>query len=115
MDPALDPRALDELRAIDPDDADGLITEVLETFCEDSSNRGRELARALEAGDLTRVQETAHALKGSSRTVGAFTLAAHCERLETLSDGAAEGVRVVRTELDRVLAEARRMLADLGR
>jgi HPt (histidine-containing phosphotransfer) domain-containing protein len=44
-----------------------------------------QLQAAIEGGDETECRRLAHALRGSSATMGASRLARHCERLESLS------------------------------
>lgn len=55
---------------------------LLETFLVDSEVRLHSLQ---EAGDVTRLIETAHSLKGSSSNMGAIHLARLCDELERLA------------------------------
>ncbi len=106
--PTLDPTVIEDLRALDPDDPEGALAEVLEAYLEDAPARTARMAEALDAGDRGRVRAEAHALKGSSRTIGAMATAHACEQVEHSPDeGLGLAVRRVFTELERVFPAVR--------
>ena len=62
-----------------------LALEVINAYFDDQPERLRELSNALALGDLTQVRRAAHAIKGSSATVGAPAVAAAARALEELA------------------------------
>lgn len=109
--PALDPAVLDELRALDSEDPEGVLAEALDAYATDAPQR---LVRMLEAscrGDLEDVAAEAHALKGASLTVGANAAAHACAALESgASRGTPEAVAIADAEVNRALAAIRELL-----
>jgi two-component system sensor histidine kinase/response regulator len=75
----LDRALLDRLRA-GADGAD-LVRSLVEEFLEEAESRVEALTRAA-GGDAERVRREAHALRGSSATIGANRLADVCAQLE---------------------------------
>ncbi|HWN89944.1 MAG TPA: response regulator, partial [Verrucomicrobiae bacterium] len=80
---ALDRRLLDQLRE-DLGDAAAL-REVISTFLERSPSMLTDLREAAARGDVAAVSAGAHAMKGTSATLGALALSSLCAELERLA------------------------------
>ncbi|MBN2137863.1 MAG: response regulator [Sedimentisphaerales bacterium] len=61
---------------------ESLAEEIVSVFVDDNRSRVEELGEAVETGDLERIRSGAHAIKGSSMTVGARSLSSLARRLE---------------------------------
>ena len=99
----MDRDALERLRELGGSD---LVSDLAETFLRDAPVRLAELRRAVEAGDADLVERSAHALRGSSASMGATQLAKFCAGLQ---DAGARGDRAQSIEL------LGRLEAELGR
>ncbi len=108
----LDAGALAEL------DAGGgpeLVAELLTLFSEDAPLHVQSLRAAVEAGDAGAVARLAHALKGSSATLGARAMAATCAALEAGGRaGQATELATNMADLEREIAEVLRALARMA-
>jgi histidine phosphotransfer protein HptB len=111
--PVIDPQALENLRALNPDDNDAFLREIAGIFLEDTPLRIAELDQSLAAGDGAKFTRAAHSIKGSSSNLGAMTLRAAAERLEHQSKTA--GLADVAPLVEAVKAEFARSRAELGR
>ena len=80
--PVIDPEALENLRALNPDDNDAFLREIAGIFLEDTPQRIAELEQSFAAGDVPKFTRAAHSIKGSSSNLGAMTLRAAAEKLE---------------------------------
>jgi HPt (histidine-containing phosphotransfer) domain-containing protein len=80
--PTLDHEAIDNLRALSPDDGDVFLKEILTIFVEDTPVRILELHKSRGSGDIPSFVRAAHSIKGSSSNVGASELRALAEHLE---------------------------------
>ncbi|HEU5079896.1 MAG TPA: Hpt domain-containing protein [Opitutaceae bacterium] len=78
----IDPEAIENLRALNPDDAEGFLRDIIGIFLEDTPQRLDELKISLEQGDQVRFTRAAHSIKGSSSNLGAMPLRAVAEKLE---------------------------------
>ena len=105
--PALDPRALDAIRALNPARADLLVSRVVDAFLRSAPEQVAALARAAAVGDAEALRREAHSLKSSSANLGALRLAALAREIEArgrerrLGDGALLCEQAAR-ELERV-------------
>jgi len=89
--------------------------EILETFSDQLKSLGRQFHIDQTDGDW---RDTAHAMKGAARGVGAWTIGALCEDAENLT-GEASGKRErraaalvsIRHQLERLLAEVSELRA----
>jgi HPt (histidine-containing phosphotransfer) domain-containing protein len=105
---AIDPQAIEDLRAMNPGD-DSFLRELIQIYLEDSPARIAEIEQSLAQGDAIRLTRAAHSLKGSSSNFGASQLRALSERIEqigrsgVLSDVPAR-LPELKTEFDRVKA-----------
>jgi HPt (histidine-containing phosphotransfer) domain-containing protein len=80
--PILDPEAVENLRALSPDDSDAFLKEILGIFLEDTPVRLAELQSSRESGDIAVFTRAAHSIKGSSSNVGAGELRDAAQKLE---------------------------------
>lgn len=78
----IDPQAIENLRALDPDGKDAFLREIIGVFLEDTPQRLAELDSTLAAGDVLAFTRAAHSVKGSSSNLGANVLRAAAEKLE---------------------------------
>lgn len=106
----IDPKAIENLRALDTSGNDEFLREIAAIFLEDTPRRIEELEQSLLAGDVSRFTRAAHSIKGSAANLGAMALRAAAEKLEHLSrsQGLAQVgglVAEVKTEFDRAQAE----------
>jgi HPt (histidine-containing phosphotransfer) domain-containing protein len=113
--PVIDPQALDNLRALNPDDNDEFLREIAGIFLEDTPQRIAELEQSLAAGDAAKFTRAAHSIKGSSSNLGAMALRAVAEKLEHQSKAAGLAdvsslLAAVKTEFARTQAELNRLL-----
>ncbi len=112
--PIIDAEAIENLRAINPDD-DSFLKEIIGIFIEDTPARIAELRQARAAGDVTTFSRAAHSIKGSSSNLGAArlrTLAAHLEH-ESKSQplaGLAEGIAELEAAFTSAKAALERLL-----
>lgn len=81
-DTLIDPEAIENLRALNPDDGDGFLRDIIGIFLEDTPQRIAELRDCLKSGDQVSFTRAAHSIKGSSSNVGATQLRAISEQLE---------------------------------
>ena len=90
-DTLIDPEAIENLRALNPDDGDGFLRDIIGIFLEDTPQRLAELRECVVSGDQVRFTRAAHSIKGSSSNVGATQLRAISEQLEHKSKSEALG------------------------
>jgi HPt (histidine-containing phosphotransfer) domain-containing protein len=95
-------RALDNIRALDPDGTEGVLAEAIGIYLDDAPPQLSALRDAATAGDLPTVARLAHALKSASHNVGASQLGELCRQLEQLGkSGAVDDVRAMTPALDK--------------
>lgn len=104
----LDPQAIEDLRALNPDDV-SFLRELIQIYLDDSPKQIAEIEQSLAQGDAPRLTRAAHSLKGSSANFGAGQLRALCEKIEHLGRSAALGeiparLPELKAEYDRVKA-----------
>jgi signal transduction histidine kinase/DNA-binding response OmpR family regulator/HPt (histidine-containing phosphotransfer) domain-containing protein len=107
--PAVDPAVIADLQDL-MDGDDGAMGEFVHAYLRQSGDLVVELRRAGAAGDGDAVRRTAHALRGSSATMGAARLAGLCKELEEHGPSGEADVAAVTAEYARV-ADALRPLA----
>jgi histidine phosphotransfer protein HptB len=106
----LDLKALDDLRALNPDDP-SFLRELIQIYLDDSPKQIAEIESALAAGDALKLTRAAHSLKGSSANFGAAPLRAVAEKVEHL--GRANSLGEVPAQLPELKAEYDRVKAAL--
>ena len=117
LDPsAIDPQAIEHLRALNPGDNDEFLREIAGIFLEDTPLRIAELDQSLGAGDTTKFTRAAHSIKGSSANLGANAVRAVAEKLEHQSRTAGlaglDGfIGELKSEFTRAQTELSKLLA----
>ena len=107
--PAIDTARLDELAELGDEEDPHWLTTILQKFEEDASSRIVKLVVAAETANPKDLEQVAHALKGSCGNVGATTMAALAQQLQTLGrsgsvDGAGDLITALEKEFARVKA-----------
>jgi len=111
-DQLIDPEAIDNLRALNPDDGDGFLRDIVGIFLEDTPNRLLELRESLASGDAVRFTRAAHSIKGSSSNLGATPLRAVAEKLEMESRTKGLGnVELLVVEIEKVFESTKMELS----
>jgi two-component system, sensor histidine kinase and response regulator len=80
----LNQRALDNIRALDPDGSAGVMAEVIEIFLNEAVAQLATLREALQFDNAKQLASTAHALKSASMNVGASLMGELCRQLEQM-------------------------------
>lgn len=88
--PPIDPEAIENLRALTPDDPDSFLRDIIGIFLDDTPARIAELHQSLAAGDKDSFTRAAHSIKGSSSNLGATHLRTISAELE--HRGKTEGI-----------------------
>ena len=82
-----DRQAVERLLALDPQEALGLMPQLLQAFEESLQTHLLGLQQALEQGDVQGCRRAAHAVRSASNSMGALEFAAACHALEKLAYG----------------------------
>lgn len=103
----LDPKALNQIRALQRPGAPSILQKVIMSYLNNSLQLIEALHLATHQNDASALQHTAHSLKSTSATVGATTLAGLCKELESVERGqrtenAASLVSAIESEYARV-------------
>ncbi|HYP15637.1 MAG TPA: Hpt domain-containing protein [Opitutus sp.] len=113
--PVIDLQSIENLRALNPDDNDEFLREIVTIYLEDTPLRLAELDQSLAANDVPKFTRAAHSVKGSSANLGAMAVRAVAEQLEHQS--AKEGlahvaglVAALKTEFARAQSEFAKLL-----
>jgi HPt (histidine-containing phosphotransfer) domain-containing protein len=113
-DTLIDPEAIENLRALNPDDGDGFLRDIVGIFLEDTPARIAELKTAFASADAGKFTRAAHSIKGSSSNLGAKQLRAISEKLEHQSrSGNLAGLGPVMAELDAAYAATKSALEEI--
>lgn len=112
-DAPIDPAAIENLRALNPDDDDAFLKDIITIFLEDTPQRIAELKDSLAAWDQPKFTRAAHSIKGSSSNLGAGGLRSVAEELEHLSRNS--GLDNVQPLIDKMQAEFESARAELGK
>ena len=112
----IDQAAIASIRALNPDDGDEFLREILGIFFEDTPLRIAELDASLAADDGPKFARAAHSIKGSSGNVGASALREVAGQLETRAQqrGLADVAGLLaslKAEYDRAHAELAKLIA----
>ena len=83
-----------------------MLSELMVMFRDDVTSGLSSMRKAVEGGDASSVEKTAHTLKGSSGNLGATRLAAVCAELERV--GASGDLAPAPALIDRLEAEFER-------
>lgn len=96
----IDPEAIENLRALNPDDGDGFLRDIIGIFLEDTPARIAELRESLTSGDTIRFTRAAHSIKGSASNLGANQLRVIAGDLEHRSKS--DGLGTLVTTIDQL-------------
>src|SRR5271168_3783777 len=78
-----------------------LLVELLDIYQEDFVTKRKALGDAISAGDIGKIKEVAHSMKGSSGNISAKPLHAACLKLEMLAkEGKTDGMQEVASAID---------------
>lgn len=105
--PLLDPEAIENLRAINPDDGGAFLCELIDIFLDDTPKRLAEIDEALAAGHAENFTRAAHSIKGSAGNFGATQFATMARDLESL--GKAGDLAQARAGIPALQAEFARL------
>ena len=111
----LNPRALEQIRELDPASGGELLARVGQLYLETAPPIGKALLQAAQARDVPGVGRAAHSLKSSSANLGADALSSLCRRVEesaTAGEIQPEAVEGVRQELELALLLVRSELCE---
>ncbi|MEP7150637.1 MAG: PAS domain S-box protein [Nitrospira sp.] len=97
--PGIDPKALNNIRALQRPNRPDVLASVLRKYLDHSRDSVDALRDAIRANDPAALQAMAHRLKSSSAQLGAIAVAAQCQELETM------GGRKNLIDADRVLVQ----------
>ena len=119
MDSVLDPEIWASLESLEAAGAPGFLRELVSEFLSQAPKRMERVRAAAENGDAQALEREAHAFKGSCGSLGAFAMAASCDRLETMGrmgscDGHAEVVASLEQHWQAARAELERALTRLA-
>jgi CheY-like chemotaxis protein len=102
----LDEKALNAIRALQSDSLPDLVVQIVDLYLEDAPILMNNIVEALEAGDVEPIYRAAHTLKSSSANVGAISLAALCQELESGARSGKPGdFSNTVTKIDQLLAK----------
>ncbi|MGF1539039.1 MAG: ATP-binding protein [Pleurocapsa sp.] len=83
----LDLKVLNSLRQLAGKKAPAMLTSIINQYFEDTPQRLKAIAKALEDGNPEALRQAAHGLRSSSANLGAVRLADCCKNLENLARG----------------------------
>jgi two-component system sensor histidine kinase/response regulator len=108
---ALDIGVISNLRALQSRTEPNLLPDLIDSFLRDSAERIAAMRSAEVSGDAKALTRTAHALKGSSGTVGASRMTALCDVIEELSRASSmEGLPALIDALEEEFERVKRAL-----
>jgi HPt (histidine-containing phosphotransfer) domain-containing protein len=82
VDDEVDLATIEDLRELEADGDSGFVREMVAIYASDSATKLQLLRAAVTDGDLARVGDLAHTLKGSSRSIGAARAGDAAQALE---------------------------------
>jgi histidine phosphotransfer protein HptB len=91
-----------------------LLLELLDIFQEDFQKKRQVLVDAVAAGNIEKVKETAHSIKGSSGNISAKPMHTSCLKLEQLAKsgtttGMSDLITVIDSQFEQVKAYAAKL------
>ena len=85
-----------------------LLAELFDIFQEDFVQKRLALGEAIGSGNIARVKEIAHSMKGSSGNISAKPMHAACLKLEALAkEGKTDGMQEVASAIDGYFEEVK--------
>jgi len=111
---AINPAALNAIRALSPGQGDALLRRVIEAFLQDAPRHLAALREAAAGSDTDAIRKAAHSLKSSSANVGAEGLAKLFRDLEQLARAEqTEGAADLLAQLEREFQSVRQTLSTI--
>ena len=107
----LDPRALEQIRALQKPGAPDLLEKLIALYLDSSRSLIEKIRAALAASDANALGEAAHALKSSSANVGATGLVEIARQLEAM--GREATLDVAEPLVEQLVVEHRRVVSAL--
>ncbi|NER33292.1 MAG: response regulator [Oscillatoria sp. SIO1A7] len=103
--PAIDALIFQDLKELTGDDT--ILAEIINSYLKDAPQRLQSVADAIARGNASALQQSAHAFKGLSATIGAIPMSKICRSLEAIGrrgtiQGAASSLELLRLEYRRV-------------
>lgn len=105
--PLLDGQVLQSLSELEGES--DFTSDLFQTFLRQSDVDTKQLEKAIFSEDLEKVRKAAHALKGSSATIGAARFADICRKIETMAETGQE------PEIKKILSQFRKEFKELKR
>lgn len=106
-----DPEPIEQLRQLGTMGDDGIVNEIVQSFCIDTPRRIAVLRVAIDKRDFKQAELIAHSLKSGSGTVGARQLAALFAAIEDKAEsGDLDALLTLVQNLERTFATAREAL-----
>ena len=110
-DAGLDQKALDELRALDPDGTAGLLNQILQCYLDDTPTQIAQLRAAATAQNIESMTRAAHSMKSSSFSVGAARVGQLAFEIESKGHAnSTDGCHALLVELEKQYATAAQRL-----
>lgn len=109
---AINPKVIDDLRALQSSGAPGFLTELIDLFLKEAAVHVAKLRESFDGRDARLFERSAHTLKGSCGNLGAQAMSRICADLQTAGHAAdwdragallptlEEEFRLVRIELE---------------
>ena len=82
----LDNNILNNIRELQTEGEEDLLSELVDVYKKDSEQTVTKLRISIEQGDFIAVKRAAHNLKGSSANLGGAQLAALCRKVEAAAE-----------------------------
>lgn len=83
-----------------------LLAELFDIYQDDFVVKRRALGEAITAGNITKIKEVAHSMKGASGNISAKPVHAACLKLEGLAkDGKTDGMQELASTIDKYFEE----------
>ena len=115
-DTPIDPEAIENLRALNPDDDGAFLKDIIGIFLEDTPQRIDELKQCLASFDQPKFTRAAHSIKGSASNLGARLVRATAEQLEHQSrNSGLGGLEPLIAKLESDFATAKAELEKLAK
>ncbi|XGV97109.1 MAG: PAS domain S-box protein [Leptolyngbya sp. BL-A-14] len=106
---------LQDLRDMAGEDADEMIQELIQVYLEDAPQRLQSIQEAIDRNDMVALQQSVHALRSVSVTIGAMRLGKVCEVLESnLRAKLFNDVAVLSSQIDTEFSRVKCALMDLS-
>lgn len=85
MNPAINPKVLNDLRALEEQGSPGFLAELIDVFLREFARHLNGLRQAIEDRDARVAERLAHTMKGSSGNLGAEPLSRLCSTLQDVA------------------------------